>query len=261
VVYENCTFTGGSADVARGGVLTINRPCYNIVFRDCTIESGPGSGIKIVDAGGTVHDIRFEGCLIKSQPCMGFECISRPPSGVTAGYSHIDLVDCTFEPQGSEAVSYDGDYAGHCFIDNVLIKGSGTNMGVYPWGQGFEINRPTYMTVRNMTIYRTGDSTLNLDTANSTFTDCTFDMSVNYIGAVSKDKYDAIVHGNITNAVFTRCTLKAGNQGTIGLLSASSNNDFRTCTFSGTDDFHKRVVEMNGCGGNLYPAGTVLGRQ
>ena len=68
------------------GVLTINRPCYNIVFRNCIIETGPGTGIKIVDAGGTVHDIRFENCLIKSQPCMGFECNSRPPAGVTKGF-------------------------------------------------------------------------------------------------------------------------------------------------------------------------------
>jgi hypothetical protein len=259
VVYENCIFTGGSSDVDRAGVLTINRSCNNIVFRNCTIESGPGNGIKIVDAGGNVHDIRFENCTIKSQPRMGFECISRPPSGVTAGYYNIDLIDCTFEPQGSEAVSYDGGpESGNCLIDGVLIKGSGTNLGVYPWGQGLEINGPSSMTVRNTTIYRTGQSTLNLDTVGSTFTDCTFDMSMNYIGSVSKDRYDAIVHGNVTNCVFTRCTMKAADQGTVGYLYASSGNDLRTCTFSGASDFNRRVVQMNGCDGNLWPAGAVL---
>jgi hypothetical protein len=259
VVYENCIFTGNSTDVDRRGVLTLNNSCYNIVFSNCTIKSGLGNGVKIVDAGGNVHDIRFENCTFESQPRMGFECISRPPDGVTEGYYNVDLIDCTFETQGSEAVSYDGYYASNCLIDGVLIKGSGTNMGTYPWGEGLEINACSSFTVRNTTIYRTGADTLNLDTVGSTFTDCTFDMSVNYIGSVSKGTYDAIVKGYIADCVFDNCTMAASNQGTVGLLnSPSSDNDFTTCTFSGDDNFHKRVAQYTGCSGNTFPVGAVL---
>ena len=83
-------------------------------------------------------------------------------------------------------------------------------------------------------------------------------MSVTYIGARQKGQYDGIFQGEIDNCVFTRCTMQAGNQGTVGLIGNSTNNDFRTCTFSGATDFNRRVVQMSGCGGNLWPAGTVL---
>ena len=105
--YYKCTFTGGIPTA----VLRFQGTSYNLTFDSCTIATGGGwNGVTINDANGRIHDITFKSCLFKSQTRMGFECTSRPTTATTQ-YDSINILDSTFEPQGNEAVSYDGGYA------------------------------------------------------------------------------------------------------------------------------------------------------
>ena len=272
VVYENCTFTGGGATTA---VLTLNQACYNIVFRNCTIGASPYNGVSINSYNGNIHDVRFEGCHFLSAARMGFECTNRPDA-VTAGYQHIDLIDCVFEPSGSEAVSYDGEsLSGNCLIKNTLIKGAGNGPGnplwnsAWTWRQAFEINGPINMTMDHLTVNLSYGTTLNLNGPASgncgwTFTGCNFDMSQSYLNCSPLVSYDSNGYGppllfptNMRGAVFANCTFNTGTnvRGRIADLTAgNSGNDFSTCTFTGND--HVKVRERSGVSGNTWPAGT-----
>lgn len=158
VVYDHVTFK-----VSRPGraVVEIGNACYGIVFRDCLITSGSWNGVSINDRNGSIHDITFLRCHILRQKRMGLECTSRPVSA-TAGYHGIQVLSCVFEPQGSEAVSFDG---GTGCVDNVVdstvIKGAGTNRA-QPWGSGFELNGPGRFTFSNNHVYQCRGSLLNL---------------------------------------------------------------------------------------------------
>jgi Pectate lyase superfamily protein len=273
VVYENCTFTGGGATTA---VLTINQPCYNIVFRNCTIDASPYNGVSINSYNGNIHDIRFEGCHFLSAARMGFEVTNRPDAA-TAGWKHIDLIDCVFEPSGSEAVSYDGDGgSGNSLIKNVVIKGAGNGPGnpfwnsAWTWRQAFEINGPTNMTMDHLTVYLSYGATLNLNGPPTgdcgwKFINCNFDMSQSYLTCSPLVGYDSTGYGppilfpnNMRHAVFANCTFNTGTnvRGRIAdLVSSNGNNDFSTCTFTGND--HVKVRER-GSTGNTWPAGTVF---
>ena len=159
VVYEDCTFTGGLPDW--NGVLTLTNPCHDITFRNCVIDSGPVNGVTIVDQGGTISNITFESCTFRSSKRMGFECISRG-SG-SSGYRSINLVNCTFEPQGSEVISYDGTAAsGFSTISGCTLKGGGTVQRSGGMGSGLELNGITKMTVTNNRIYACANGLLNL---------------------------------------------------------------------------------------------------
>jgi len=274
VVYENITFTGGGATTA---VLTLNQSCYNIVFRNCTIGASPYNGVSINSYNGNIHDVRFEGCHFLSAARMGFEVTNRPDAA-TAGYHNIDLIDCVFEPSGSEAVSYDGEsLSGDCLIKNVVIKGAGNGPGnplwnsAWTWRQAFEINGPINMTMDHLTINLSYGTTLNLNGPASgdcgwTFTGCTFDMSQSYLTSSPLVSYDSNGYGppilfatDMRNAVFANCTFNTGTnvRGRIADLTASnSGNDFSTSTFTGND--HVKVRERSGATGNIWPAGTVF---
>jgi hypothetical protein len=273
VVYENCTFTGGGETTA---VLTLNKTCYNIVFKNCIIDASPYNGVSINSYDGNIRDIRFEGCTFRSAARMGFECTDR---GSTKNYQRIDLIDCIFEPSGSEAVSYDGNAGvpANCLIKNVTIKGAGNGPGnplwkpEWSWRQAFEINGPTNMTMENLTVYLSYGTTLNLNGPASgdsgwKFTDCTFDMSRSYLACSPLVKYDVNGYGpallfptNMRGAVFANCTFNTGTnvRGRIADLTAgNSGNDFSTSTFTGND--HVKVRERSGATGNTWPAGTVF---
>jgi hypothetical protein len=185
-VYDNVAFSGGgNGDPSSSGVIEINSGAYNITFVNCTIEAnadGVGDGVKIMDAGGTIHDITFQNCHFLSQPRMGFECINRP-GDKEAGYQHIDLIGCIFEPQGSEAISYDDDSpgaAGDCLLRANIIKGAGTNLA-FPWGQALEINGPSNMTVSGNTFYAGRGDIWNL--RRQTTSDCGWVFSDNKVDA------------------------------------------------------------------------------
>ena len=227
VVYENCTFTGGGATPA---VLTLNQACYNIVFRNCTINASPYNGVSINSYNSNIHDVRFEGCHFLSAARMGFECTNRP-SGASAGWKHIDLIDCVFEPSGSEAVSYDGDGgSGDSLVQNTLIKGSGNGPGnplwssAWTWRQAFEINGPTNMTMDRLTVNLSYGTTLNLNGPASgdcgwRFTGCNFDMLQSYLSCSPLVSYDSNGYGppllfptNMRGAVFANCTFNTGDE-------------------------------------------------
>jgi hypothetical protein len=178
--YSNVTFDGagiGGADSS--GVISIGDNCYNLTFTNCTIDANRdhvGDGVKIV--GGSDHDISFIGCHFMTQPRMGFECIGRSGSG----YRRVNIIDCVFEVQGSEAISYDDDtgQAGDCTISGCLVKGGGAGT-LYPWTQGLEINRVRDVTVTNSTFYACRGDIWNLSGPSGTcgwvFKDNVIDMS------------------------------------------------------------------------------------
>ena len=157
-MYDNVRFTGGSATRA---VLQIDSAAYDITFHDCTIAGGPWNGITINDSLGNIHDITFSGCHILTQKRMGLECTSRPIS-TTRGYHGIRVLGCTFEPQGSEAVSFDGG-AGCKYnrVSGTVIKGAGVNPR-QQWGAGFECNGPSSFTFTDNHVYQCRGPLLNL---------------------------------------------------------------------------------------------------
>lgn len=181
-VYDHCTFTGGSS-AARRAVIQIAKSCYNITFRDCVIKSGPWNGVSVNDSYGRIHDITFLRCTFRPQRRMGLEVTSRPVSSTT-GYRNIWVRDCTFAPQGSEAISFDG---GAGCVDNgvtgTVIKGAGTNRA-FDWGQGFELNGPRCFTFTGNRVYQCRESLLNLSYRSDLDCDWTF----------SGNRLDATVH-------------------------------------------------------------------
>ena len=258
VVYENCTFTGGVANAGDySGVLTLTNPCHDIIFRDCIIMPGPAdaNGVKIVDQGHTIYNVKFERCTFKTQPRMGFECISRGSS--SAGYQRIDLVDCTFEVQGSEIVSYDGPAAaGNCLVSGNTLKGGGMRYNSGGMGGGLEINGPTKMTVVRNRIYACSNNLLNLQMSQDDgYTgDCGWVVTDNLIDAsISSGPQsvgsDVISGINVRGGVFARNTVKSGPEtGKCIALSGCRNMDWRTTTFIGDNE----PWEEGGCSGNLF---------
>lgn len=176
-VYEDCTFVGGGP---RTAVLRIDRAAHHITFRDCVVKSGPWNGISVNDRLGNIHDITFLRCTIRPQKRMGFECTSRPVDA-TRGYHGIKVVRCRFDPQGSEAISFDG---GTGCVDNrvsrTLIRGAGTNPDMQ-WGQGFELHGITRFRFVNNTMYQTRGSLLNLQS--HTTADCQWTFTGNRLDA------------------------------------------------------------------------------
>lgn len=253
LVFVKCLFTAGQR--TRDGVLSLTEPCHDITFRDCTIGQGQTNGMTIVDKGGTIHDISVEGCTFRSSSRMGFECISR--GSTTAIYRNIDLVGCTFEPQGSEAISFDGPaLPADCLVADVLIKGAGENRA-YPWGAGFEINGPSGFTVRRLVIERTRGSMLNLNCGAArsgwTFTDCTFDYTRGVKTTATDADARTISASGMNGAVFTRCTFNAGEAAfNNGWLRDCADNDFRTCAFLGTGT-RAELSLVGDSPGNLLP--------
>lgn len=182
-VYENCTFVGGRSHTA---VLTIDRAAHHITFRNCVIKSGKWNGVTINDRHGNIHDITFYRCRIRPQKRMGFECTSRPVDA-TRGYHGIRVLRCIVDPQGSEAISFDG---GTGCVDNrvsgTLIRGAGTNRDM-PWGQGFELHGVARFKFTNNTVYQTRGALLNLQM--HTTEDCEWTFTGNRLDAsVHKQK-------------------------------------------------------------------------
>jgi hypothetical protein len=238
-VYRHVTFLPGSSG---GGVLEITKSCHDITFRDCVIASGPWNGISINDSGGNIRRIRFVHCRIKPQGRMGFECTTRGSS--TAVFQKIALIDCVFSPQGNEAISFDGPngVAANCLIDNVVIRGAG-NDPQQPFGSGLEINGPTHMTIRRLTIYRTRDIMLNLQgfspSSRWRFIRCRFDASRSLQATQMTGGARVMGASGMNGAIFSHCVFNAGGTSGAynnGRLYNSSGNDFRTSQFRGAND-------------------------
>ena len=147
---------------------------------------------------------------------MGFECITRRSD--RGGYRNIDLIDCTFEPQGSEVVSYDGTYAsGDSTISGERSRAAARLERSGGMGSGLEINGPTNMTVTNNRIYACANGLLNLQMAPGrrlhrrrewVVTDNLIDASTSY-GPVSVGS-DVVSGINVYGGVFARNTVISG---------------------------------------------------
>jgi hypothetical protein len=253
VTYNNVTFRGaGSNGPDSSGVIEISGASHDVTFVYCTIErngDGVGNGVKIVDTGSGMHDITFRNCLFKGQPRMGFECIGR---GSSNGYQRVDLINCTFEPQGSEAISYDDDSgsAGECLISGNLVKGAGTN-AAYSWGQGFEINSVRNMTAINNTFYRCRGDVWNL---NGPSGNCGWNLSDNVIdtgqGTVaSSSSANPVAANNVSGGIFARNRITNSISWAIAYFSACHNMDWRGTVWSGPNS---TPAQVNGSSGNLF---------
>jgi hypothetical protein len=177
VLFENCTFTATSGVIPGydRGVLTIGEGhTYNITFKNCTITGNWGNGggydygvnaIKIKNEWGCVtHDITFDGCNIGSVSRMSFESV-----GDTHGATNIALLNCTFEPSGSECISWGSGGDQYSLIDGCLIKGYDNSGGTVngfalpQYGGAWEANTARYIETRNMTIWCGAASPFNIN--------------------------------------------------------------------------------------------------
>ena len=232
--YYDCTFTGGSATSA---VLSFTGTSANLIFDSCTIARGGGwNGVTINDANGRIHDITFSGCLFKSQTRMSFECTSRPTSALTQ-YQRINILNSTFEPQGNQAVSYDGGVAaGNCTFSGNLIQGAG-NDPAQPFGAGFEINGPSNMTVTGNRIMQCRGSLLNLQRhvtgdCGWVFSDNVFDASQRLQSTAMSASSQVVLGYNVYGGRFVRNTMvSAAPGGGVAYLSNCCNMDWRASTW------------------------------
>jgi hypothetical protein len=259
LTYNNVTFDGaggGNPDVS--GVIEISGSSYNITFVNCTIDpnrDGQGNGVKIVD-GGKVHDVTFQNCHFLSQPRMGFECIGR---GGGAGYARVNVIGCTFEPQGSEAISYDDDsgYAGSCLISGNLVKGAGIN-AAFPWGQGLEINGVANMTVSGNTFYACRGDIWNLNgpsgkTCGWVFSGNTIDASVKLQSVAMRSDSDAVCASNVTGGSFSGNSITtAAPGGSVAWLNGCRNMDWRSTTWHDARGASYTTPQQVNCSGNLF---------
>jgi hypothetical protein len=256
VTFSNVTFDGaGSGGADSSGVVYIGSNCYNLTFENCTIEpnrDGVGDGVKIV--GGSDHDISFIGCHFLTQPRMGFECIGRTDSG----YQRINVENCTFEVQGSEAISYDDDTgrAGGCTISDNLVKGGGATT-LYPWTQGFEINRVTNMTVIGNTFFACRGDIWNFT---GPVGDCGWviennvvDMSRRAAGVTPTGNAACVTAVNVYGGSFAgnRITSAAPGEGT-AWLSGCHGMDWRTTTWRDARGAPYATPRQVDCSGNLF---------
>jgi hypothetical protein len=251
--YYNCVFVGGSSVTA---VLHFAGTSSNLVFDSCEIAAGPQNGITINDANGRIRDITFTGCVVRSQPRMGFECTSRPTSA-SQQYQRINLIGCTFNPQGNEAVSYDGGAAaGGSTVTRCTIEGAGAN-AAEPYGHGLEINGPTGMVVTGNHIWQTRGSAFNLKRSSSS--DCGWAVtgntldSTHHVQDVPQDRLSQqIIAFNVVGGTFSGNTVISSSPGgSVAYWSGCRDMDWRTTVFrdaSGRSGY-ERPTQVS-CSGN-----------
>lgn len=255
--YYRCAFTGGSATSA---VLSFTGSSYNLVFDTCTIARGGGwNGVTINDAYGAVHDITFKSTLFKAQGRMGFECTSRPTSATTQ-YQRIDIIDSTFEPQGNEAVSYDGGgAAGSCTFSGNTIQGAG-NDPAQPFDAGLEVNGPSNFTVTNNVIWQTRGPALNLqrhvtDPCGWVVSGNLLDASHRYQATAQSSSSQQVLSFNVYGGSFASNTIiSAAPGGSVAYLSGSHGMDWRTSTWrdAGGRSAYNVPRLADGSAGNLF---------
>ncbi len=254
-MYDGYTFTGGSSVK---GVIHIDYDVRNVTIRNSIVKAGPQNGITINADGGTeVRNIRFENVTVMSQPRMGFECTDRSGNGMWSG---IDLVDMVFEPQGNQAISFDGPAgAGDSTVDNVTIKGAGTST-TQPWGNAFEINGPSNMTVRNCHFYQPRNHVLNLQRHSSepsgwVLENNVFDTTTRH-QSVKQERDSQVVLGlNVVGGVYRNNTIIASDPGgSVAYLSACRDMDWRTSTWHDATNRagYSTPTRVDGCSGNLF---------
>ena len=255
--YYKCTFTGGTSTTA---VLSFQGTSHNLTFDSCTVATGGGwNGVTINDASGRIHDITFRSCLFKSQKRMGFECTSRPTTATTQ-YENVNILDSTFEPQGNEAVSYDGGYAaGYSTFSGNTIQGAG-NDPAQEFAAGFEINGASHMTVTGNRIYQCRGPQLNLQM--HVTTDCGWVFSNNVLDASKRlqttpmaSNAQVVLSFNVYGGTFDHNAMTSASPGgSVAYLSGSHNMDWRTSTWrdASARSGYATPTQVNACAGNQF---------
>jgi len=235
--FKGVTFDGaGSGYGDTSGVIEITGSSHNITFEDCTIMpngDGVGNGVKIINVNGGIHDITFTGCHFMTQPRMGFECIDRSSTG-GRGYRRVRLVNCTFEPQSSEAISFDDNSgtSGDCSIQNNVVEGAGAAI-LSTWGSGLEVNRVHNMRVIGNTFYACRDSVWNLTGPSGdcgwTFSHNTIDCTRVFGGIQMASTANCVSAVNVYGGVFPKNTITdAPPSWNVAYLSGCHKMDWRT---------------------------------
>ena len=244
LVYENCVFTSTRAFQRATVTLT---SAHHITFRNSVIEGSAWNAVSI-NSRGSIHDITFENVVIESTQRMGFECTERG----SPGFFNITLDNVTVRPSGSEAISFDG--AGHHItVTDTVIEGAGTRPDLFPWGQGFEINGNSDVTVDGLTVYRTRGDSLNLNgpagASGWSFRDLLIDASVDNLGGIARGAVANLLYArNMTGAVLQGRLNNVGPS-PMGYLDACSANDFSGLLRSGSP---AGISQVNGCAGNGF---------
>jgi hypothetical protein len=220
---------------------------HNITIRNSVIEGSAWNAVSI-NSRGSIHDITFDNVLIKATERMGFECTERG----SPGFYNVTLNRVTIEPSGSEAISFDG--SGHAItVTNTVIQGAGTRPDLFSWGQGFEVNGNSDVTVDGLTVYRTRGDSLNLSGPGSacgwTFRNLLVDASVNNLGSVARGSSSNLLYAkNMKNATFQGRLNNAG-PAPMGYLDNCSGNDFTSLLRGGSPS---GITQANGSSGNLF---------
>ena len=250
------TFTGGSSSSA---VIEFASAAYNVTFDSCTIATGGGwNGVSINDTSGNIHDITFDHVLFKSQGRMGIEITSRPTTA-PVGYRNISITNSTFEPQGSEAVSYDGGPgAGWSTFSGNLIKGAGADPS-QQWSAGFEVNGDSNMTVTGNVIWQCRGPAWNLqrhvsDPSGWVFSGNLLDASHHQQSVAMSALAQVVGTIGVYGGVFDHNTvIAAAPGGSVAYFSDSHNMDWRTTTWcDARGGSYATPTEASGSSGNLF---------
>jgi hypothetical protein len=204
----------------------------NSTFTNCTIETNPdgiGNGISIVENGvpqSTLSNDTFKGLLIKTQPRMGFEMLSRTFYGAkTITYSNIEILDSTIEPVGAESISFE-DGTGQ-LIEGNHFEGSSAST-VYPWHQTLEFNGSVDAVAKNNTFDLATGAWLNLHCTSCDFEDNTFDSRiVNVDQPGASDTWEGVTN----DSTFKDNTVIINTGGGFMGFATSSGNTFTGNTF------------------------------
>jgi hypothetical protein len=248
--FRRVSFVGGGGmdSGENQGVIRFSagRSASDIRFIDCHIgaNSADGNGVSMVSqgwAGGTYRDISWVRCRFEGSPRMNLEVIQRADGEhpVTQGYRRIDLIDCVFEPSGSESVSYDSQGpAGDCTISGCTFKGSGWNRA-YPYGQGIEFNGPTGMRFVGNTVYRCRQAMINHKGTDGVTTATViegnlFDGTRSFIDVVPERPAQTIYLTSVSGARFADNVVKTDVGGELMYLDESLHNTFTGNTWLDT---------------------------
>ncbi|HEY5167818.1 MAG TPA: hypothetical protein VIK03_00265, partial [Thermoleophilia bacterium] len=196
--------------------------------------------------------------LFKAQTRMGFECTSRPTTATTQ-YQRIDIIGSTFEPQGSQAVSYDGGAAaGNCTFSGNVIQGAG-NVASQEWGAGLEINGPSNFTVTGNTIWQTRGSAFNFQrhvTSPSGWvvSDNLLDASHHFQATPQSSSSQQVLTLNVYGGSFPGNTvISSAPGGGVAYLSGSQNMNWKTTSWrdaGGRSDY--ATPTQVSCSGNQF---------
>lgn len=241
-LFERVSFVGGGG-VDSGedqGVIRFagGRSASSIAFVDCAIgaNSANGNGVSMVSygwSGATYRDISWRRCHFASSPRMTFEVIQRfdGAHAPSDGYRRIDLIDCEFEPSGSETISYDaiGD-GGYSTISGCTFKGAGWNRA-YPYGQGIEFNGATAMRFVGNTVYRCRGAMINHSggdgvTTGTVIAHNLFDGTVTHITAVPTRPTQTIYFNGVSGARFHDNVIRTDVGGELAYIDSSSDDLF-----------------------------------